>query len=56
MNMSADGKLTPRMKIRGKKRVIKEIVQMMEKHAQDGVNYSGNVLSPIQLALTMRRR
>lgn len=41
MNMSADGKLTPRMKIRGKKRVIKEIVQMMEKHAQDGVNYSG---------------
>jgi len=41
LNMSYDGKLTPRKKIRSKKKVIKEIVDMMEIHAIDGVNYSG---------------
>lgn len=41
MNMSYDGKLIPRTKIRGKKHVIEEIVHMMELHAQNGVNYSG---------------
>lgn len=41
LNMSYDGKLIPRMKIRGKKRVINEIVHMMELHAQNGTGYSG---------------
>lgn len=41
LNMSYDGKLTPRKKIRGKKHVISEIVNMMELHAKDGINYSG---------------
>jgi DegV family protein with EDD domain len=40
MDMDDAGKLIPREKIRGKKRVISEIVQRMEAHAQDGVNYS----------------
>ncbi|MGI6588588.1 MAG: DegV family protein [Peptococcia bacterium] len=41
MNMSYDGKLIPRTKVRGKKHVIAEIVRMMEKHAQNGTAYSG---------------
>lgn len=41
LNMSSDGKLTPRNKIRGKKKVIKEIVRMMEIHAKNGIDYSG---------------
>ncbi len=41
MNMSYEGKLIPRKKIRGKKQVINEIVNMMEVHAQNGINYSG---------------
>ena len=41
MNMNHEGKLIPREKIRGKKHVIAEIVQRMEEHAQNGVNYSG---------------
>lgn len=41
LNMSYDGKLIPRKKIRGKKQVIAQIVNMMEMHAKDGVNYSG---------------
>jgi DegV family protein with EDD domain len=41
MNMDHHGKLIPREKIRGKKRVILEIVQKMEEHAQNGTNYSG---------------
>ncbi len=41
LNMSYDGKLIPRTKIRGKKRVITEILHMMELHAQDGIEYSG---------------
>jgi DegV family protein with EDD domain len=41
MNMDVEGKLIPRLKIRGKKHVIEEMVRMMELHAQDGINYSG---------------
>ncbi len=41
MNMSFDGKLIPRKKIRGKKQVISELVNMMEAHAQDGIDYTG---------------
>ena len=41
MNMSYDGKLIPRTKIRSKKRVIAEIVHKMEEHAINGREYSG---------------
>ena len=41
LNMSNEGKLTPRKKIRGKKQVIKEIVNMMEEHGEDRLGYSG---------------
>jgi len=41
MNVDHEGKLIPREKIRGKKRVISEIVQRMEAHAQKGIDYSG---------------
>ncbi|GAP21966.1 DegV family protein [Leptolinea tardivitalis] len=41
MNMDNLGRLIPREKIRGKKRVIQEIVQKMEEHAQNGLDYSG---------------
>lgn len=41
MNMNDEGKLIPRYKIRTKKKVIKAIVEKMEEHAQDGLDYSG---------------
>lgn len=41
MNMDNLGRLIPRYKIRTKKRVIKEIVNMMEKCVRDGLNYDG---------------
>jgi DegV family protein with EDD domain len=41
LNMSDDGKLIPRKKIRSKKRVIEEIVHRMEVHADNGTDYSG---------------
>lgn len=41
MNMNDEGKLIPREKIRGKKRVSAEIVKRMEEHARDGKDYSG---------------
>ncbi len=41
MNMDDQGKLIPRQKIHGKKRVISEMVQKMEEHAQNGTAYSG---------------
>lgn len=41
MNVSFEGKLIPRKKIRGKKTVIKETVKMMEEHAIGGLDYSG---------------
>ncbi len=41
MDVNDEGKLTAREKIRGKKRVIPRIVEMMKEHAQDGLDYSG---------------
>lgn len=41
LNMDNLGRLTPRAKIRTKKRVIREIVSRMEACADDGLNYSG---------------
>ncbi|WP_406242616.1 DegV family protein [Tissierella carlieri] len=41
LNMSYDGKLISREKIRGKKHVIAEIVKKMKKHAENGIEYSG---------------
>lgn len=43
LNMSFDGKLVPRFKIRGKQKVITEIVQKMEETAKGGINYNGKV-------------
>lgn len=40
MNVSNEGKLIPRKKIRGKKNVIKEIVETMKAHAENGTDYS----------------
>lgn len=41
LNMSHEGKLVPRYKIRSKKRVIVEIVKKMELHADNNLGYSG---------------
>lgn len=41
LNMSNDGKLTPRFKIRTKKKVIRAIEEKMEVFAQDNLDYSG---------------
>lgn len=41
MNMDNLGHLVPRFKIRGKNKVISEIVSQMEKYARDGLDYSG---------------
>ena len=41
LNMDAPGHLIPRKKIRTKRRVIEELVKMMEQHVQDWKNYSG---------------
>lgn len=41
LNMDHMGRLIPRFKIRGKKKVIQEIVRRMEENAQDGLDYSG---------------
>jgi len=41
LNMDANGRLIPRAKIRTKKKVIREIVDRMEAHARDGLNYDG---------------
>ena len=41
LNMSFDGKLIPREKVRTKKGVINRIVKRMEEHAQGGLDYSG---------------
>lgn len=39
--MDNKGRLIPREKIRTKKRVIREIVDRMEQHAENGLDYSG---------------
>ena len=41
MNVSNEGKLIPRAKIRSKKRVIKEIVKVMTEQAENGLDYDG---------------
>lgn len=41
LNMNTSGELVPREKVRTKRKVIQEIVKRMERHAQDGLNYSG---------------
>ena len=41
LNVSNEGKLIPRYKIRGKKKVIQAIFEQMKLHAQDGKDYSG---------------
>lgn len=41
LNMDYMGRLIPRAKIRTKKRAILDIVNRMEKHAQGGLDYSG---------------
>jgi DegV family protein with EDD domain len=41
MNMDNLGHLIPREKIRGKKQVIRTIVEKMEQHSQGGLDYSG---------------
>ncbi len=41
LNVSFDGHLIPRSKIRTKKKVIREIVKRMEEFADDGYDYSG---------------
>ncbi len=41
MNVNFEGKLIPREKYRGKKKVIAEMVKHMETFAQDGKDYSG---------------
>ncbi len=40
LNVDKDGKLIPRQKVRGKKGVIKAIVEKMLEHAQDGTDYN----------------
>lgn len=39
LNMNINGQLVPRFKIRGKKRVMKEITNKMLENAQNGANY-----------------
>ncbi len=41
LNMSEDGRLIPRKKVRGKAAVINEIVARMEENADNGLNYDG---------------
>ena len=41
LNVDNEGKLVPREKIRGKKKVIKRTLEKMVEHAEGGTNYSG---------------
>ncbi len=43
MNVDYEGRLIPREKIRGKKKVIKRSVEMMKEHAEGGISYTGKV-------------
>ena len=40
LNVDPNGKLIPRSKVRGKKNVIKEMAELMKKHAEGGVQYN----------------
>ena len=41
LNVDNNGKLVPRFKLRGKKKVIREIVKKMKENAYDGTSYKG---------------
>ena len=41
LNMDNEGHLSPRKKIRTKKKVIEELVNMMKEHVEDGPDYKG---------------
>lgn len=41
LNVDAAGRLVPRFKLRGKKKVIAAIVDQMKEHAENGADYSG---------------
>ncbi|MDR1688660.1 MAG: DegV family protein [Clostridiales bacterium] len=41
INVNFEGKLIQRKKIKGKKQITQEMVNLMERHAKDGLNYSG---------------
>lgn len=41
LNVSNEGKLIPRYKIRGKKKVIQAIFEKMQEHAENGADYNG---------------
>ena len=41
LNVDVNGRLVPRSKIRGKKKVITEIVKRMEEYAEGGLDYNG---------------
>ena len=41
LNMDNEGHLIPRKKVRTKKKVIEEIVNMMKEHVEDGASYNG---------------
>lgn len=41
LNVDHEGRLIPRDKVRTKKKVIKEIVNRMEEHAENGLGYNG---------------
>ena len=41
LNMDNFGRLIPRSKLRGKRKAISEIVERMEQHAENGLNYAG---------------
>ncbi len=41
LNMSNEGKLVPREKIRGKSSALKRLVEKMEENAQNGLDYNG---------------
>lgn len=43
MNVSSEGKLVVRSKVRTKKKAIKEIVEIMEQQAENDLDYSGKV-------------
>lgn len=44
MTVDCEGKLSPREKIRTKKRAISEMAKTMMAHVQDGVDYSGKCI------------
>ena len=41
LNMDVEGRLIPRLKVRGKQNAMREIVRQMEQHASNGTEYAG---------------